>query len=154
MKASVVVSTAVAVMLGAGYAVAAFAQAKPEVLVDQRQSAMTLQGKYMYSITPMAAGRIPYDAAIVARNVGYLAVLTQMPWDGFDARTADVKNTRALPEIYKDPATFKAKREAMQAELTKLQETVKTGNEAAIKAGITDTNRACNACHDLFRAKG
>ena len=141
-------------VLGTACSAGAWAQAKPETLVAQRQSAMTLQGKYLYSIIPMATGKIPYDAAIVARNVGYLTVLTQMPWDGFDPRTADVKNTRAMPEIYKDPATFKAKRDAMQSELGKLASAVKSGNEAAIKTAIVDTNKACNSCHDTFRAKG
>ena len=37
---------------------AAFAQAKPETLVAQRQAAMTLQGKYLYSIIPMAQGKV------------------------------------------------------------------------------------------------
>ncbi len=143
-----------ALVVGWGSTFSAFAQAKPETLVSQRQSAMKLQGKYLYSIIPMATGKIPYDGSIVARNVGYLTVLTQMPWDGFDPRTVEVKNTAALPEIYKDQATFNAKKEAMLAEVVKLQNVVKTGNEAAIKTQIVDTNKACNACHDLFRAKG
>jgi cytochrome c556 len=148
-----VVGSALALSLGLGYTLNALAQAKPEVLVEQRHSAMTLQGKYLYSIIPMATGKIPYDANIVARNVGYLAVLIQMPWDGFDPRTSEVKDTRALPEIYKDPAAFKAKQEAVSAEVVKLQAAVKSGNEANIKTAITDTNKACNNCHDTFRAK-
>jgi cytochrome c556 len=142
-----------ALALGCGSAFSAFAQVRPERLVSERQSAMKLQGKYLYSIIPMATGKIPYDAAIVARNVGYLTVLTQMPWDGFDPRTVEVKNTAALPAIYKDLATFNAKKEGMQAELGKLVAAVKSGNEATIKTQIVDTNKACNACHDLFRAK-
>jgi cytochrome c556 len=133
---------------------AAFAQAKPETLVAQRQAAMTLQGKYLYSIIPMAQGKVPYDAKVVARNVEYLGVLTQMPWDGFTPETANVTvKTRAMPEIYKDQAAFRQKIEAMRAQVTKLEGTVKTGNEAAIKEGLTDLNRSCNSCHDQFRAK-
>ncbi len=143
-----------ALAVGCGSTFSAFAQAKPETLVSQRQSAMKLQGKYLYSIIPMATGKIPYDPAIVARNVGYLTVLTQMPWDGFDPRTMEVSNTAALPAIYKDQSTFNAKKEAMLAELGKLVAAVKSGNEATIKTEIVDTNKACNACHDLFRAKG
>lgn len=37
---------ALAVTPGAGYSLAAFAQVKPETLVEQRQPALTLQGKY------------------------------------------------------------------------------------------------------------
>src|SRR3954471_21810181 len=116
--------TGLAMTLGASVSMSAFAQAKPETLVEQRQAVMTLNGKYMYSIVPMAAGKIPYNADIVARNVNFLSVLMQMPWDGFDPRTADVKNTRAMPEIYKDPAGFKAKQDAAMTELGKLQAAV------------------------------
>jgi cytochrome c556 len=148
-----VLAAGLAFALGAGYTLSAFSQAKPEVLVEQRRAVMTLHGKYMYSITPMASGKIPYNADIVARNAGYLAVLAQMPWDGFDPRTVDVKPTKAMPEIYKDTALFKTKQEAYLAEIPKLLAAVKGGNEATIKAAITDTNKACNSCHDSFRSK-
>jgi len=140
--------------LGGGYIAGALAQVKPEFLVAQRHAAMILQGKYMYSIVPMAMGRIPYDAAIVSRNVGYLDVLSKMPWDGFQPSTADVKETKALPAIYSDPAKFKAAQENYFSELAKLDAAVKTGNEATIKAAILDTNnKGCNGCHNDFRAK-
>ena len=55
-------SACIVAALGAGYAATAFAQAKPEILVKQRQSAMTLQGKYFGSLAGMAQGKVPYDA--------------------------------------------------------------------------------------------
>lgn len=78
---------ALVLLLGATYTLCAFAQVKPEVLVEQRQGAMRLQGKYLYALLPMAQGKIPYDAGVVARNAGYLDVLTVMAWDGFDPAT-------------------------------------------------------------------
>ena len=113
---------------------------------------MRLQGKYLYPLIPMAQGRVPYDAAIVARNAGYLDVLIRMAWDGFDPVTKDVKS-RALPEIYSDPAKFKAAQDTMYTEMSKFQATVKTGNEANVKTAIVDLNKACNSCHDTFRQK-
>ena len=142
-----------ALSLAAFWSAGALAQAKPETLAAQRHAAMELQGKYLYSLLPMAQGKAPYDARIVARNVEYLGVLTQMPWDGFTPETANVPNTRALPEIYKDPAAFKQKIDANRAQYDKLVATVKTGNEAAIKEGLVEYNRSCNSCHDQFRAK-
>ena len=138
--------------IGVGYATGALAQVKPETLVDQRIAAMRLQGKYLYPLIPMAQGRIPYDAALVTRNAGYLDVLIKMPWDGFDPSTKDVKS-RALPEVYADPAKYKAAIDHMYAEMSKFQSTVKTGNEANIKTAIVDLNKACNSCHDTFRQK-
>jgi cytochrome c556 len=138
--------------VGVGCATGALAQAKPETLVDQRIAAMRLQGKYLYPLVPMAQGRVPYDGAIVSRNAGYLDVLIRLAWDGFDPSTKDVKS-RALPEVYADPAKFKAAIDQMFAEMSKFQATVKTGNEANIKTAILDLNKACNSCHDTFRQK-
>ena len=44
-----------AAALGTGYTVSALAQVKPETLVKQRQSAMTLVGKYWGPLGGMAA---------------------------------------------------------------------------------------------------
>jgi cytochrome c556 len=142
----------ICMMLAAGFAADSIAQAKPEDLVQNRQSAMQLQGKYLYSIVPMARNRIPYDAGIVARNVGYLQVLLQMPWDDFQPSTQGVKS-RALPAIFKQPEKFKAAQDAVQKEVAKLADTVKGGDEAAIKAGILSLNDTCGNCHDNFREK-
>jgi len=48
-----------ALALGAGYTLTAFSQVKPEILVKQRQAAMTLQGKYAGPLGGMAAGKVP-----------------------------------------------------------------------------------------------
>jgi cytochrome c556 len=142
-----------AAVLSAGYALTAGAQVRPQVLVEQRHSAMVLQGKYLYSLLPMASDKIPYNANIVARNAAYLEVLTQMAWDGFDPATAGEKNTRALPEIYSDPAAFKAAEEKLHVEVARFSATVKTGNEQEIKTGMVELNKVCNGCHDKFRAR-
>ena len=85
MKSSVL-AAALALVLGAT-ASSAFAQAKPEVLVKQRQAAMTLIGKYFGPLGGMAQGKVPYNAQVVQRNAGFLDNLSRMPWDGFDAST-------------------------------------------------------------------
>lgn len=146
------IAPALVLLLGATYTLCAFAQVKPEVLVEQRQGAMRLQGKYLYALLPMAQGKIPYDAGVVARNAGYLDVLTVMAWDGFDPATQSEKS-RALPEIYKDSAGFKTAEDKLHTEMAKFVATVKTGNEANIKTGIVDLNKACNSCHENFRQK-
>ena len=146
-------AAAIALTLSAGYTVSAFSQAKPETLLQQRQGAMYLQGKYLYSLIPMASGKIPYNAGIVARNAAFLDALTQMPWDGFDPGTADLKNTRASPDIYKDQAKFRTHQESLRAEMGRFMTTVKAGNEAGIKEGIVTLNNTCNKCHDDFRVK-
>lgn len=143
-------AAALALALGAGFSVNAVAQVKPETLVKQRQSAMVLQGKYFGPLGGMAAGRVPFDANVVARNAGYLEVLTKLAWDGFDANTSGEKS-RALPEIFKDPAKFKAASDAFQADVVMLVAASKGGNEAATKAAIGAVGKHCGSCHDAFR---
>ena len=138
--------------LAAASALNAHAQTKPDVLVKQRQAAMVLQAKYFGPLGGMAAGRIPFDASLVARNAGYLEVLTKLAWDGFDASTSAEKS-RALPEIHQDPAKFKAASDALQADVARLVAATKEGNEAATKAAIGAVGQHCGSCHDAFRTR-
>ena len=134
------------------FATGAMAQVKPDILVKQRQSAMVLQGKYFGPLAGMASGKVPYNAAVAARNAGYLDALSKMAWDGFDASTSGEK-TRALPEVYSDAAKFKETADRFQAEAGKLLAAAKDGNEANVKAAIGDVGKTCGSCHDNFRQK-
>ncbi len=144
-----------ALALGAGYTLPAFSQVKPEVLVKQRQSAMTLQGKYFGPLAGMAQGKIPYNGDVVARNATYLDVLDKMPWDGFTESTKDLKDvkTGALPAIWNEPAKFKEAQERLQSEVSKLVSVSRSGDEAAVKAQIGAVGKSCGGCHENFRQK-
>ena len=144
--------TTLALGLTALPAAPAFSQAKPDVLVKQRQSAMTLIGKYFGPMNNMAQGKIPYDAAVVARNAAYVDTLSKMPWDGFAASTKGEK-TRALPAVYEQPDKFKQAADRFQSEASKLASMGKGADEAAVKAQIGTVNKACAACHDDFRER-
>lgn len=144
--------TGLALALGSGYTLNAFSQAKPDVLVKQRQAAMTLQGKYFGPLGGMAAGKVPYRADVVIYNASLLNALSRMPWDGFTADTQGEKS-RALPAIYSDPGKFKAAQDAFQSEVTKLVAVSTTGDEAAVKAQIGATGKTCGGCHENFRQK-
>jgi cytochrome c556 len=145
------VGAAVVIALGA-VAGAALAQVKPEVLVKQRQSAMTLIGKYFGPLGGMAQGKVPFDAKLVQRNADYLAALSQMPWDGFDPSTKNEKS-RALPAVFEQSDKFKDAGQRMQSEVQKLQQVAKGGDESAIKSQIAALSKACANCHDDFRQK-
>jgi cytochrome c556 len=146
-----IVAAAAVIALGA-IAGAALAQVKPEVLVKQRQSAMTLIGKYFGPLGGMAQGKAPFNAQLVQRNADYLAALTQMPWDGFDPSTANEKS-RAKPELFKETQKVKELADRLQSEVKKLQSAAKGGDEGAIKAQIGAVGKACGACHDAYREK-
>jgi cytochrome c556 len=135
---------------GTGYVTTVWAQAKPEVLVKQRQAAMTLISKYFGPLGAMAKGKAPYNQEVVARNGKYLEALSQMPWDGFHPSTKDFDKTRALPAIYDDPAKFKEAQERMRSAIGKL---AAAGDEGALKAAVGEVGKACGSCHNDFRAK-
>lgn len=142
----------IALLVGTGYGAAAFAQAKPDVLVKQRQAAMTLIGKYWAPLAGMPSGKAPYNAQTVTRNAGYIEVLSGMPWDGFVDSTKDEKS-RALPAVFTDTAKFKEGADAMQKSVAALAKISKGGDEAAVKSAIAEVGKTCAGCHDNFRAK-
>jgi cytochrome c556 len=145
-------ATGVALALGVGVVMTAFAQAKPEVLVAQRQAAMKLQGKYLGPIGAMLKGAAPYNADVVALNATFLENLSRMPWDGFDPSTQGVKSA-AKPEIYKDMAKFRAAADTLEAETAKLGAAARAKNEAGVRATFGGVAKACGSCHDAFRVK-
>jgi cytochrome c556 len=142
-------TVALAAALGAA-AASAYAQVKPEVLVKQRQSAMTLQGKYIGPLVGMVKGSVPFDAAVAARNAAFLDALSQMPWDGFAESTKGEKS-RALPVIWSDAAKFKQTQDQFRTAVGTLVTATKGGNEAAVKGAVGDVLKVCNGCHDTFR---
>jgi cytochrome c556 len=146
------VSIAVGIALGVTCASSAFSQARPDVQVKQRQAAMALQGKYFYPMRNMVQGKIPYNADIVARNIVYMDSLARMPWDGFTPATKDLKSG-ATPAVFSDTAKFKEAADRYMAEVTKLAEVARKGDEASIKNQIMAVDKTCNTCHDSFRER-
>lgn len=142
-----------AVGLGVACAVPATSQVRPETQLRQRQAVMILHAKYFYPIRNQAQGKIPYDAKIVARNVGFLEQLSRMPWDGFVPATKDLKS-QATPAVFTETAKFKEAQDRYMAEVTTLADvTRKGGDEASIKAQIMAVDKSCNVCHDTFRER-
>ena len=147
-----IVAAAVAVALG-GLAGIAAAQVKPDVLVKQRQSAMTLIGKYWGPIAGMASGKVsPYNADVVSRNATYLENLAQMPWDGFHESTKGEKS-RALPAVWSEKSKFDELAQRLQSETAKLGQVARAKDEAGVKQQYAAVGKVCGACHDNFREK-
>lgn len=151
MRTKLLVAALATAVLG-GASLGAFAQAKPDVLVKQRQAAMVLQGKYLGPIGAMLKGAAPYNADIVARNATFLENLARMPWDGFDASTSGEKS-KTKPEAFKDAAKFKAAADLLEAETSKLGEAARAKNEAGVRAAFGGVAKACGSCHDNYREK-
>ena len=141
-----------AFVLGAGVAQTTLAQVKPEILVKQRQAAMTLQGKYFGPLAGMAQGKVPYNADTVAFNAALLDALSRMPWDGFAESTKGEKS-HALPAVWGEAAKFKEAQDNFHKAVASLVAVSRGSDEAAQKAAIGGVGKACGGCHQNFREK-
>lgn len=145
-------AVSVVLALGGGIAAEALAQTKPDVLVKQRQAAMTLQGKYLGPIGGMLKGAVPYNADVVAINATFLENLARMPWDGFQASTSGEKSD-AKPEIYTDMAKFRAAADTLEAATARLGAVARAKDEAGVRANFGAVAKSCGSCHDAYRVK-
>jgi cytochrome c556 len=59
--------------------------------------------------------------------------------------------TAAKPEIWTQPADFKAASDKLIAEAGTLVEVAASGDAAAIGGQLRATGKACGACHKQFR---
>lgn len=124
--------------------------AKPEDAIKYRKSVMTLQGAHFGRIAAMAAGRVPFDAAVAAENAAIFETVTRLPLAGF-IPGSDKGETRAKPEIWTDTAKFKTVGDKLNADAIKLTAAIKGGNMDAIKSAVGAVGGDCKSCHDDFR---
>jgi cytochrome c556 len=126
---------------------------KPEDAIKYRQSAFQVMAAHFGRIGAMANGRVPFDAKVAQDNMAIVNVVHKLPFTAFGDGTDKGLPQRALPEVWKEAAKFKAAGEKMQAEMAKLDVAVKAGNLDAIKAAFGPAGGSCKACHDDFRAE-
>ena len=124
--------------------------AKTEDAIKYRQSAMFIQGQHVGRLGAMAAGRVPYDAAVAVSNAEVVAQISRLPWAGFGPGT---EGGKAKPEIWKEQAKFKELNERLMADTDKLLVAAKAGNLDALKAAMGSVGETCKTCHDTFRNK-
>jgi cytochrome c556 len=117
-----------------------------------RQSLMVLIGGNFGPLGGMAAGRAPYNAAVVATNADRVAALAGMIADAFARDTSAASlETGALAKIWTDKAEFGRLAQDAQTKANALAAVVKGGNEAAIKEAISAVGGTCGGCHDAYR---
>lgn len=151
MKRLLLAATAV---VGLATALPAAAQfQKPEDAIKYRQSVLTVMANHFGRIGAMAQGKVPFDAKAAAENAVIVSEMSRLPFVAFTEGTDKGMPNRARPEIWKEPAKFKAAAEKMQAEVVKLEAAAKSGNLDAIKAAASATGGSCKGCHDDFRAE-
>lgn len=149
-----VIGASVAALAALVAALPAAAQfAKPEDAIEYRQAVMTVMNTHLGRLGAMVQGKVPFDARTAQDNANIVATMSMLPFSAFGPGTDMGHDTKAKPEIWKDPAKFQAAAKEMQQQVAKLDAAAKGGNADAIKAAFGDTAKACKGCHDNFREK-
>jgi cytochrome c556 len=146
------VSAAIA-LAAAVTAHSAFAQAKPEDVIKYRKAAFVVMARHFGHLGAMAEGKVSYDAKAAADDADVLAVVPRLPFTAFDAGTDKGGDTKAKPEIWKDPAKFKQAHDNMDAEMPRLITAARSGSLDQLKAAFGPAGKTCKGCHDDFKAK-
>lgn len=118
-----------------------------------RQALMTVIGGTMDPLLLMQRGRMRYDAALVGKHAGELAVLGGMIPEAFarDTRAARQADSAALPSIWTKPQDFLQSAQRLQADADALQSAVKSDDQARIDGAIGTLDGGCTQCHRAFR---
>lgn len=134
-------------------AVAGHASAQtPQQAIQFRKGAMQVQGWHVRSLVQMVKGQRPFDAAVYLRAVTMLDALAGSTLEGFTPGS-ETGETRAAPDVFKDPAAFRAAVERFQGETRKAVAVARSGDEKAMRAEVGELVKACDSCHERFRTK-
>jgi cytochrome c556 len=142
-------------MVGAAFALVlalpASAQfAKPEDAIKYRKAAFTVMGAHWARLAGMAQGRIPFDAKAAADNAAVVEVAHKLPWAAFGPDTQQ-GDTKAKPEIWREPAKFKEAEDKLLTEVAKIVAAARSGKQDELRAAFASGGGVCKACHDNFR---
>lgn len=125
--------------------------AKPEDAIRYRQSALSLMSTHMTRLQPVLKGQVAFDAAAVKADVAIIQTISTLPWTAFVAGTHG--SSSAKPEIWSDPAGFKAAHQSFEAAVLQLSGAADSGDLNKLRSAAGDVGTSCKACHDSYRAK-
>ena len=126
--------------------------AKPEDAVKYRKAAFTVMNSHMGRIFAQLKSPTP-NMQVIQSSAQTVESMSKLPWDAFAPNTELVADTRALPALFKNEAKIKDLAQKMQEEVAKLNIIAKTGDVATIRTQFGVAAKACDNCHDDFRAK-
>ena len=147
----------VSIVLGLGFSavvglVSADEEFDPQPVIEGRQSALRDIGAAFKAINDEFKKPTP-SLPSIRQNARQIDDLTQQQNFWFPAGTgpeSDIE-TAARPEIWKQPAEFKARQVAFGNEVAKLSKVAVGSDAAAIKAQWQAVGKTCKSCHEKFR---
>ena len=125
-----------------------------QVAVDTRQGLQKVMGFQMGPLGAMLKNKMPFDAAVAAKNTANIAALGSMQPDVFatDTRKFTLK-TKAREGIWTNKSDFDAKSNDLVKAATDAAAAAKGGDKGATLKAVAGVGKACGACHDNFRDK-
>ena len=148
-RCAAAIGLAAALGLAALAAAPAHAQfSRPQDAVSYRQSAMTLMEAHFDRLVAVVRGAAPDDPAQVRQNAHVLQMLASLPWPAYGP---GMQGGNSKPAIWSNPADFKQKHEALQANIAALSAAADTGDIAKLRAAVGAVAASCKACHDVYQ---
>lgn len=136
----------------AATSVPALAQQKPDDVIKFRKGIYQVINWHIRPLAVMVKGGQPYNPELFTKNAAMLDQMARLLPESY-VPGSDVGDTRAKPEIWKEPEKFKQAMDRLQAETGKLSEVSKGGNFDVIRTQFGAVTKACSGCHDAFRTK-
>ena len=119
--------------------------------VYYRQGVMNIFSWNTDQMAAMVKGEVPFDRTVFqgyAADLASTAALNILP--GFPEESA-TDDSDARDEIWLNWSDFESKLQKLRTESAELAKVAKDGDEAAIKAQLDATRRACKSCHDDYK---
>jgi cytochrome c556 len=158
MPKLILVSVAVCALACTGFAVAETANAPVTLAADQIVQAR--QASYDMSVMAMAEMRLAVKDGLPVKKQAYPAnalgkwarVLPTLFPPGTGPGAVSVP-THARPEIWSDRANFEKAAANYAAAADKLRDLAQADDAAGFAAQVEAVDKACDACHDKYKAK-
>ncbi|CUK11924.1 cytochrome c [Shimia thalassica] len=126
-----------------------------EKTVEARQGYFKLLGANMGVLAGMAQGKVDYDAdaaQTAADNMVVLSTYKLAPLFAPGTSSDDVKDTRALPAIWKDLPGVTAKASDFGAAARAMQDVAGKG-KGEMAGALGALGGSCKGCHTAYRAE-
>lgn len=133
------------------FAFSASAQtSRTEDAIRYRKATMVMIKWHFDRLSQIVKGSIPFARDEAERNAVWLDALSKNAAEGFVSGSQE-GDTRALAAVWNDRQKFHGLVERFQADASRLRETVRKGEMAAIKTQLDNMARTCKSCHDDFK---
>lgn len=139
-------------LLVSAIAVPAIAHMGAKGIVKERMEVMMAIGKAMKSMSSMARGKTPMNAANVAASAGEVAahgkrIVALFP-EGSGGGVSE-----ATPEIWQDPDGFRRSADELVSAAEALRVAAASTDTDAIKTAFRALGKTCGGCHRKYRVK-